>query len=262
MCKGKAWFLAMLLLQATGCSTFCDGMLADACRQLPAPSTPPSVDFSFLQPLSEPHPSIRRLCETAPSCDRERLHLYFVNGLDPLYAGNFRGLGDYVKSLGFTNVYLGQLHHCAHFRQSIVNLKREEPNARIVLLGYSVGANAIRAMAHSLEKDHVEIESLVYVGGDTIKNEPFSRPPNVRHILNINGHGALVLGYGLYYDGDNIDGAENHRVDVKHLSLPAQTETAEILTKHLMKLCVECNGSVNWSSGRVTRVTASSPVRR
>ena len=261
MCKGRSWFLALLLLQATGCSTFCEGMLADACRQLPAPTTPPAVDFSFFQPVSEPHPGIRRLCETAPQGEKDRLHLYFVNGLDPLYAGNFRGLGDYVRSLGFGNVYLGQLHHCAHFRQSIINLKRDEPNAKIVLLGYSAGANAIRALAHTLDKDHVEIESLAYVGGDTIKNEPLSRPPNVRRILNINGHGALMLGYGLYYDGDNLDGAENHRVSAKHLMLPAQVETAELLAKHLTKLCVECDAPA-WNSGRVSRVTASSPVRR
>ncbi len=260
MRTGRCWCIFLLSMQLTGCSVFCEGKLAEACKQLPAPSVA-TVDFSFLQPIDEPLPGIRRLCETAPQGEKDRLHLYFVNGLDPLYAGNFKGLSDYVKTLGFGNVYNGQLHHCAHFRQSIVNLKRDEPNAKIVLLGYSAGANAIRALAHALDKDRVEVESLVYVGGDTIKNEPLSRPPNVRRILNINGHGALVLGYGLYYEGDHLDGAENHRVDSKHLMLPAQVETAELLAKHLTKLCVDSD-NVTWGTGRVSRVTASSPVRR
>ena len=63
----------------------------------------------------------------------------------------------------------------------------------------------------------MRIDLLVYLGGDSILNDDASRPANVGRIVNITGHGSLLLGYDLFLKGDNIQGASNHRLDVRAL---------------------------------------------
>jgi hypothetical protein len=82
----------------------------------------------------------------------------------------------------------------------------------------------------------VPIDLLVYLGGDTIKDGDRSGPENVRRILNICGHGMILLGYDLFVCGEEIKGASNHRLDARHFLLPTRADAAELLVRYVVDL--------------------------
>jgi hypothetical protein len=125
------------------------------------------------------------------------------------------------------------MHHANLFRQRIRAVRQLDPGARIVVVGFSTGANCVRKLAHELKEDGVRLDLLVYLGGDTIRNAPQSRPENAANILNINGHGMVFHGRDLFFCGEDLDGAWNHRLDARHMTLPSRAETAELLVQYL-----------------------------
>jgi hypothetical protein len=118
------------------------------------------------------------------------------------------------------------------FQRTICELRRADPCSRFVLVGYSCGANRVRSLAHRLNEEGIDVELLVYLGGDTIRDGDESRPCNVRRILNITGRG--YIGYAFMLNGDTIQGAENIRINVHHLGLPSRPETVEAITRALL----------------------------
>jgi hypothetical protein len=205
---------------------------------------PPGLECGFLHPIEAPPPQVIERCAVAPPRTREHVYVYLVNGFDPLYVGNLKGLRDYVKQLGFTHAYCGEMTQMPLLRSEIRKVYRVDPAARFVLAGYSAGANAVRDLAHDLKSDGISVDLLVYIGGDTIRNVPASKPDNVRTLLNINGHGLVLLGYDVCFKGSDIDGAVNHRLDARHMLLPSRPQTAELLAQHLAE--VTARGSARY----------------
>jgi hypothetical protein len=203
------------------------------CQVAPKEPLGKYVGLGFLHPLQVHGRVGAHTCACVPADDRDRVHVFFVNGLDPLGVGNFNGLCRYVQGLGFRHTYFGQLYHAATFTEEVRRLHRADPAARFVLFGYSAGANRVRRMAHELQADGVTIDLLVYLAGDTVKNEPRSRPANVRQLLNIRGHGLVFLGGDLYFNRDDIDGARNVRLAARHMLMPSRRETIETFLTHL-----------------------------
>jgi len=180
--------------------------------------------------------NVDQLSEQVPQEVKDRTWLFFINGLDPYYLANFHGQCEHLKLLGYDHAYCGQMSQTKLFRTMIQRARRADPEARVVLVGYSLGANRARSLAHQLKDDGVRIDLLVYLGGDTIKNEDASRPTNAERILNINGHGSVLLGYDLFLNGDRIQGASNHRLEARHFLLPTRAETTELLVRNVVAL--------------------------
>lgn len=193
-------------------------------------------DLSGLHPIETPKPHVELLAHSVPQEDKDRTHLFFINGLDPYYLANFRGQCQYMKSLGYNKCYCGQMNHVGLFRQKIQQIRKDESQANIVLVGYSFGANSVRTLANQLKEDGIRVDLLIYLGGDTIKDVDTSRPENVTRVVNINGHGSILLGYDLFIKGSDIQGAVNHRLDARHFLLPTRAAAAELLVKHVVEL--------------------------
>ncbi len=102
------------------------------------------------------------------------------------------------------------------------------------MVGFSIGANRECRLAHELREKGVAIDLLVYIGGDTIDNVPANRPANVGQLVNITGHGYLPRGGDLFYNGTELDGASNQRLNARHILLPTRAETVETLTTHFI----------------------------
>jgi hypothetical protein len=200
---------------------------------LPARS---AAGLGFLHPLKVDGDDLARLCAGVPPEQRARVYVFLVNGADPLWLGNLNGLADYLRALGFKHTACGQMTHTPAYGQQIRKLRREDPGARVALLGFSAGANCVRELAQRLKEDQVPVDLLVYLGGDTIRNVPRSRPENVGRILNITGHGYVFYGYDLLFRGDQIDGARNLRLDARHICLPSQREAIDALVRELLAL--------------------------
>ncbi len=223
--------LALAILLTGGCT----------CVQPPAPPgrelLPYGVELSFLHPLPAPKPQAIQACAAVAPTAREHVYVYFINGLDPLYIGNLKGLCNHVKALGYRHCSCAEMGDCRVLRPAIQRTCGQDPAARVVLVGYSAGANRARDLAHELKQDGIRVALLVYVGGDTIRNVPTSKPDNVERVLNINGHGLALLGGDLLFKGEDIDGAANHRLNARHMLLPSRPETAELLAQHLLAVC-------------------------
>jgi pimeloyl-ACP methyl ester carboxylesterase len=128
------------------------------------------------------------------------------------------------------------MNHTQLFHDRILQLRKDEADARIVVIGYSLGANSARTLANQLKDDGARIDLLVYLGGDTVKDNDTSRPTNVGRIVNITGHGSILLGYDLFVKGDEIKGASNHRLDARHFLLPTRAEATELLVQSVAEM--------------------------
>jgi hypothetical protein len=193
---------------------------------------PPSANLTLgalLHPIKLNEVTLREQAQAIPQEKRDRVHFFLINGLDPLQATNVHGVAAYFRSIGFTNTSSYQWPSTPKVRKQIETLHRTDPEARIVLFGFSVGANCVRGLANNLQKDGIPIDCLIYAGGDTIFNSPSSKPANVGQIVNITGHGLIFLGGDIYFKGDNLDGAVNRRLPARHMDIPANPDTINLV---------------------------------
>lgn len=167
---------------------------------------------------------------------RGRVHVFAINGLDPLcVAGLDRLCGD-LRGEGYQNTRWGHFATCHGFAREIRRVREADPCARVVLIGYSYGCTRARSIANALREDGVEIDLLVYIAGDLIEDSPRSRPDNVGRVLSVRSRGMVVLGGDLFFNRDDIDGARNVRLDCGHFSAPSHPETLVAILEELSAL--------------------------
>jgi hypothetical protein len=189
--------------------------------------------LSFLNAVHKPPAEEAVLsCLEVPKPCRDHVHIFLVHGMDPLDSANLAGVRDYLHSLGFNQVYYGQLYHTGHFKKEVRRIHREDAEARFALIGFSFGANMVRNIAQDAKADGIHIDLLVYLGGNTLDNIPHDRPENAGHIVNI-------LAKGCIWNGAQLDGAENINVpDVYHFGSPTHPATLQMLNRELARIAV------------------------
>jgi hypothetical protein len=196
---------------------------------------------TVLHPVKKPRTiTYPRWCLDQPvACCKDHVYIFGVNGLNFLCSGNFNGLLCYFRSEGFTNTHFTQLYHTPWVAEQIRTIRRNDPQARMVLIGFSWGANLVRWIANDLDRDGTPVDLLVYLVGDLVRDTPRSKPCNVRRIVNIRGHGLIVLGGNLFFNGEDLDGARNVNLKCRHILAPSRQETVELLMEELLALaCV------------------------
>jgi hypothetical protein len=216
----------------------------------------------FFHPIQTPDclPAPACAVDQTSSCCNSHVYIFAVNGWDSLCLGNFNGLCDYLREQGFANTYFGQLYTCAHFSSRIRQIRQEDPEARIVLIGFSCGCNVAKGIANSLNKDGTRIDLLVYLAGDYITNSPSSYPGNVGNVLNIRGKGYFLSGGSLFFCGADIDGARNCTLDTRHMLAPSRRETLELLMEELLPLTCPPKSATQAKTGAAVAQSAGQPV--
>src|SRR5262249_46603769 len=135
-----------------------------------------------------------------------------------------------MHHLGFNKTYYGQLYHTCYFRKQVRRIHEEDPEARFVLIGFSFGANMVRTVAQDVKEDGIDIDLLLYLGGNTLENKPRYRPENALRLVNILAHGYI-------WNGTQFDDGENLNVeDVWHFGSPTHPRTLEVLTRDLFEI--------------------------
>lgn len=198
---------------------------------------------TFVHPIQEPecHRYPCCCCFQPCCCCKDNVHIFGINGLDPLCLGNFNGLCRYLRDQGFENVYFSQLFSSELVCCKIRAIREENPNAQIVLMGYSLGCNYVRCLAHWLKLQDIDIDLLIYLGGDSIWNCRWSCPDNVCRVLNVTSHGLILCGGDLIFKGSDLDCARNHRLHTRHILIPSRQETLELVMEELLALaCGPC----------------------
>jgi hypothetical protein len=183
----------------------------------------PTGCLSFVHPVAPPDPHLLQSCHAAPQCCRDHVYIFMVHGLDPLNLCNLSGVRDYLHQLGFTKTYYGQLYHAWQFENKLQRIHQDDPQAHVILIGFSYGANVARHLAHVAQREDVPVDLLVYLGGNTLHNVPDDQPENAGHIVN-------VLASGFIWNGADFDRGENiHVTDVWHFGSPTHPRTLEAL---------------------------------
>jgi hypothetical protein len=183
-----------------------------------------------LHAIAPPDPEWVEPCQVTPLGARNHVYIFFVHGLDPLNCANLSGVRDYVQGLGFNKTYYGQLYHTAQFEREMRSIHANDPDARFVLIGFSLGANMVRNIAQAVKPDGIGIDLLVYLGGNTLKDAPRDRPENAARVINI-------LAQGCVWNGATLEGAENVQVrQVGHFGSPTHPYTLQTLARELAAL--------------------------
>jgi pimeloyl-ACP methyl ester carboxylesterase len=219
-----------------------------------------AAGWGRFHPVPSGTASVIQQCEQAPADGREHVHIYFINGADPLCLGNLNGLADRIRAMGFPNTHFRQCWQCRNLCREVAAIRQQDPDAKIMLIGFSYGAVRARQMAQTLAKERIWVDSLVYVAGDFIKNSPDSSPSNVGHVVNLQAHGYLFSGYDLFFNGEDIAKAQNQRVDTRHMSLPTRNETIDALSTELAGLAQKAHTALAARTTTAPAAVAGTPA--
>jgi pimeloyl-ACP methyl ester carboxylesterase len=184
----------------------------------------------FLHPVGPPSQEHFALSACLPQAARDHVHIFFIHGMDPFDWANLSGVREYVHALGYIKTHYGQIYHLWEFESELRRVHKEDPDARFVLIGFSFGANMARNVAADANREHIPIDLLIYLGGNTLKDCAEDKPENALHIVNI-------LATGCIWNGDHLEGADNLNYgDVWHFGSPTHLKTLEVLAEELAKV--------------------------
>jgi pimeloyl-ACP methyl ester carboxylesterase len=217
--------------------------------------------LGFLHPVQPCDPTVVNSCETAPVDGKEHGYTFVVNGFDPLRQGNLSGMTDSLRELGFPQTYLKPFWRYRAAGRQIRAIRQSDPDAKVVLVGFSLGSLLARRLANDLDREGIALDRLVYVGGDYLGNTPQSWPSNVAQVVNIRGHGLIFSGYDLFFNGADIDNALNLRLDVRHIVLPSQAQTVESLASSMASLAQDSHAAIAARTLKETPVVAQPNTR-
>jgi hypothetical protein len=199
-----------------------------------------AIPFGSLS-ANEPVPVVVEDVPAPAPSEEARDHTYFlvVNGMDPLFVAKLNCFCDGIRCAGYKNVELYKLRNGRCTEQRVCEIRKDDPGAKIVLVGYSMGAGTVSKVCNSLDCSGIWVDMLVYIGADYMKDTDAARPKNAGRILNINGHGFIGTGGDLLFNGTAISGAANYRVNARHFGLPKQPETLGLVLDAVAELHVE-----------------------
>jgi hypothetical protein len=185
---------------------------------------------SLFNAVNPTPPELSQACQEVPACCRDHVYIFLIHGMDPFDWANLTGVRQYLHEQGFHRTYYGQLYHTSFFCKEVRRIHQEDPEARFVLIGFSFGANMARNVAQDVKNDGIDIDLLLYLGGNTLENTPRDRPENAQRLVN-------VLAHGYIWNGTQFDDGENINLeDVWHFGSPTHPRTLEVLTRDLVEI--------------------------
>jgi hypothetical protein len=183
-----------------------------------------------------PRPELQRHSQVLPTICREHVHIYMINGLTilPHMCGSMNRMAPCVEELGFCKPKVASHYWRWSYQDDIRRIHQEDPDARFVLVGYSVGGGVVHSMAKTLEKDGIYIDLVVYIDPHSLTHDISTRPANVGKIVSINSTAWMLA-------GKCHCGEECHKVNTLfHLATPRQQKTLDVLSDELLKLADAC----------------------
>ncbi|MGL6075830.1 MAG: hypothetical protein ACRC8S_16870 [Fimbriiglobus sp.] len=103
-------------------------------------------------------------CQTPnpfPNKQRSQVYLFMMNGTDVLELSGMLTLRDELARNGFSKVYYAQMEDKDWFVREMARLHRDEPQARILLLGYGTAATRTTEVACETQRLGVPLDALV-----------------------------------------------------------------------------------------------------
>jgi hypothetical protein len=109
---------------------------------------------------------------------RNQVFLFMMNGRDRLELANMLELRDQLCLAGYPMVYYAQRADREWYRREMWRVARDNPGARILLLGYSAAARSVTGLAYEAARDELPIDAVIYLdpvgaSGDLAATLPF-----------------------------------------------------------------------------------------
>lgn len=98
-----------------------------------------------------------------PNPIRQRVHLFMMNGEDVFELGGMLTLRDELCRAGYSKVYYAQKEDVNWYYSEMRRLHRDEPDARMVLLGYGTSAARVTKLAQDAIVDQLPLDSVIYL---------------------------------------------------------------------------------------------------
>jgi hypothetical protein len=168
---------------------------------------------------------------TNPSYGADHLYIFLINGVAPMHLGNLKGLGEHLKERGYLHIQYGELTAVSRFQTMIRQIQQDDPSARFVLVGFSLGANKVCELAQATAVDGITIDLLVFLSGNHwLGGLPNEKPSNVTRVVNILASGFLAhTGQRTWAESTQVPGAW-------HFGTPGHTKTLDLLIRLLAEV--------------------------
>jgi hypothetical protein len=161
---------------------------------------------------------------TTPTCERNKVHVFLINGLTPTGSCGLSGLRDKLGRCGFAKVGYGQIVHGWWAAEEMKSIHADDPDARFVLVGYDVGCGEAVRVTNQVRRAGVPVEAVVLLA-------PVGRPaavPGVRTLLVTSGAGRSPVPHT-----ESVIVA-----DANHFNLPTHPQTVAAVSGLLNDLAV------------------------
>lgn len=183
----------------------------------------------FVNPVAPPEPACRAEAQAVPAASRDHVHVLLLNGLDPLELGNMAGVADYVRRLGFSHTEYAQFFEIESYREEFRRVHAQDPDARLVIVGFSLGGFTGEWLSEQLAHDHVPVALLVLVDGKGLSPYPHEGPGKAAPPEIVN-----VIAPSVFETTPKLDGAKNVPLaGVWHFGAPAHHVTLTTLAHEL-----------------------------
>ncbi len=168
---------------------------------------------------------------------QENTVILVVNGGDPLHLADADAFARQFRTEGYPHAQVAEWHQEHAIEQAVREVHRDEPGARIVLIGYSLGAYCVRDIANRLNRDGIPIVMVGYIGADYLADTTDSRLEGVARVVNVTGDGHVLTGKNLFFNGTEVTGARNVRLaGTRHFDLLNHPEAFGVMLQELQQL--------------------------
>ncbi|MBT8048724.1 MAG: hypothetical protein KJO92_09950 [Gammaproteobacteria bacterium] len=177
-------------------------------------------------------PSLSERLQALPAEQKDRVHPFFINSpLDVPQIGRLAGVAAYFRDRGFRHSKFLFRASGADLAARSLDIRREDPDARIVLIGWSGASLWIWDALTDLDIAGQSVDLVVYLDSNWIKKrvEDEGHPDNYSRAV-------------LIYRQDNspvesVPKSVSRTVATKqHLAVAAHTDTLEYLAEELIEL--------------------------
>lgn len=154
---------------------------------------------------------------------RSQVHVFVLNGIDPLEDGPMLTLRDELNKAGFAKVYYAQRADVEWYYREMCRVVHDQPAARLLLVGYGATARPARELACRVRGEKLPLDTLVLLDPVGFGSVPLDDADTGRMVVIRSHH---------WKAGRDLPAAEVVEVPgVGHLSLPSHPGTVEAIAR-------------------------------
>ncbi|OWK47499.1 hypothetical protein FRUB_01198 [Fimbriiglobus ruber] len=158
-------------------------------------------------------------CEYPPYV-RQKVYLFMMNGLDVLEFAGMLDLRDKLSKTGYPKVYYAQREDKEWYYRELRRVVRDDPSARVLLLGYGACTDRVLALARDSIRDQLPLDGVIFI-------DPVGVDCDLQTTLPTH---TMIIRSPLWVGGTGLSGTENITVShTHHYSVPNHPSTVEFI---------------------------------